>query len=167
MRHDNGMWVGLVQPTYVLVRDDLDILHVSSGLENLSQDFLGDPWVQTADVKGSLVGLWGGAPDGTAGAHWGAKTVKAVGVGHVHGERVVVLRDVEAERRLARHSLAVAILVARLARHATHGGRHGELGLGGTVVVGHYDDGVMRGKEVRLTEEKIRRRRERERMDWG
>jgi hypothetical protein len=135
MRHDNSTWRELVRSTYVLVRDDLDVLHVSSGLEDLSQNFLGDPRVQTANVKGSLVGLRGGAPDSTAGAHRGTKTVKAVGVGHVHGERVVVLRDVEAERRLA-----VAVLIARLARHATHGGRHGELGLGGTVVVGHYDD---------------------------
>jgi hypothetical protein len=147
------MWAGLVQSTYVLVRDDLDVLHVSSGLENLSQDFLGDPWVQTANVKGSLVGLRGSAPDGTACAHWGTKTVKAVGVGHVHGERVVVLRDVEAERRLARHSLAVAVLIARLARHATHGGRHGELGLGGAVVVGHYDDGV-RSEERGMVEDR-------------
>lgn len=155
MRHDNSTWVGVVQSTYVLVRDDLDVLHVSSGLENLSQDFLGDPWVQTADVKGSLVGLWGGAPDGTAGAHRGAKTVKAVGVGHVHGERVVVLGDVQAERRLSRHALAVAILIAR---HTTHGGRHGELLLlGGTVVVGHYDEvsGVRREKEVEI---EVRRR---------
>ena len=149
MRHDNSTWRGLVRSTYVLVRDDLDILHVSSSLENLSQDFLGDPRVQTANVKGSLVGLRGGAPDGTAGAHWGTKTIKAVRVGHVHGEGVVVLRDVEAKRRLTRHTLAVAILIARLARHTTHGGRHGELGLGGTVVVGHYDDvaGVRKSGE--------------------
>jgi hypothetical protein len=126
MRHDNSMWVELVRLTYVLVRDDLDVLHVSSCLEDLSQDFLGDPRVQTTNVKGSLVGLRGGAPDGTASAHGRAKTVEAVGIGHVHGERVVVLGDVEAERRLARHALAVAVLIAR---HATHGGRHGELGL--------------------------------------
>jgi len=151
MRHDNGTWAEVVRSTYVLVRDDLDVLHVSSGLEDLSQDFLGDPRVQTTNVKGSLVGLRGGAPDGAASAHGRAKTVEAVGVGHVHGERVVVLRDVETERRLARHALAVAILIAGLARHTTHGGRHGERGLGGTVVVGHYD-------EVSWSEERDRER---------
>jgi len=141
--------------TYVLVRDDLDILHVSGGLENLPQDLLGDPRVQATHVKGSLVGLRGGAPDGTAGAHRRTKTVEAVGVGHVHGERVVVLRDVEAERRLARHALAVAILIARLARHATHGRRHGEGGRGGTVVVGHCDEdcGVRSEREVDVEKE--------------
>ena len=155
MRHDNSTWVGVVQSTYVLVRDDLDVLHVSSGLEDLSQDFLGDPRVQSTNVQGSLVGLRGGAPDGTASAHGRAKTVEAVGIGHVHGERVVVLGDVQAERRLARHALAVAILIAR---HTTHGGRHGELLLlGGTVVVGHYDEvsGVRREKEVEI---EVRRR---------
>ena len=156
MRHDNSTWVGVVQSTYVLVRDDLDVLHVSSGLEDLSQDFLGDPRVQSTNVKGSLVGLRGGAPDGATGAHGRAKTVQAVGIRHVHGERIVVLGDVQAERRLSRHALAVAILIAR---HTTHGGRHGELLLllGGTVVVGHYDEvsGVRREKEVEI---EVRRR---------
>ena len=156
MRHDNSTWVELVRSTYVLVRDDLDVLHVSSGLEDLSQDFLGDPRVQSTNVQGSLVGLRGGAPDGAAGAHGRAKTVQAVGIRHVHGERIVVLGDVQAERRLSRHALAVAILIAR---HTTHGGRHGELLLllGGTVVVGHYDgvSGVRREKEVEI---EVRRR---------
>jgi hypothetical protein len=112
--------------------------------------------LRTSSVKGSLVGLRGGAPDGAAGAHGRAKTVQAVGIRHVHGERIVVLGDVQAERRLSRHALAVAILIAR---HTTHGGRHGELLLllGGTVVVGHYDgvSGVRREKEVEI---EVRRR---------
>lgn len=138
-----GTWAEVVRLTYVLVRDDLDILHMSGGLENLPQDFLGDPRVEATNVEGSLVGLRGSAPNGAAGAHGRAKAVEAVRIGHVHGERVVVLRDVEAERRLARHTLAVAVLIARLARHATHGRRHGEGGRGGTVVVGHCDEVLL------------------------
>jgi hypothetical protein len=157
MRLGYSMWAGLVRLTYVLVGDDLDILHVSSSLENLPQDLLSDPGVQATNVKGSLVGLRGGAPDGTAGAHRRTKTVQAVGIGHVHGKRVVVLRDVEAKRRLARHALAVAVLIARLARHATHGGRHGERRLGGTVVVGHYDEVCGRRSEAREVQKRLKR----------
>jgi len=157
--------VSVRKVTYVLVRDDLDVLHVSSGLENLPENLFGDPGVQTANVQSSFVGLGGSTPDGAASAHGRTKAVETVGIRHVHGERVVVLRDVEAERRLARHSLAVAILIARLARHATHGGRHGELRLGGTVVVGHYDEfaGVAGGRRERkswkaeLTEKRLDR----------
>ena len=155
MRHDNSTWVGVVQSTYVLVRDDLDVLHVSSGLEDLPENLLGHPGVQTANVQSSFVGLGGSAPDGAASAHGRSKAIETVGIRHVHGERVVVLGDVQAERRLSRHALAVAILIAR---HTTHGGRHGELLLlGGTVVVGHYDEvsGVRREKEVEI---EVRRR---------
>ena len=130
---------------------------MSSGLENLPQDLLGDPRVETTNVKGSLVGLRGGTPDGTAGAHGRTQTVKAVGIGHVHGERVVVLRDVETKRRLTRHTLAGAILVGGLARHAAHGWRHGERGRGGTVVVGHCDDDFCGLGSEREVEKELRR----------
>lgn len=135
--------------TYVLVRDDLDVLHVSSGLEDLPENLFGNPRVQTANVQSSFVGLGGSAPDGAASAHGRSKAVEAVGIRHVHRERVVVLGDVEAERRLGGHALAVAILEAlRLARHGAHGGRHGELRRGGTVVVSHCDcDGYSGGRE--------------------
>lgn len=135
--------VSLCEVTYVLVGDDLDILHVSSGLEDLPENFFGDPWVQTTNVQRSLVGLRSGAPDGAASAHGRAKAIEAVGIRHVHRERVVVLRDVETERRLRGHALAVAVLeallLASLARQTTHGRRHGELSCGGAVVVGHCD----------------------------
>lgn len=117
--------------TYVLVRDDLDVLHVSGGFKDLPQDLLSDSGVQPTNVKSSFVRFRGGAPDGTAGAHGGGD---AVGLDR---ERVVVLRDVEPERRLRRHGLAVAVLEGGLARH---GRRHGE-GRGGLgSVVGHCDD---------------------------
>lgn len=144
------MWMkraSLRQVTYVLVRDDLNVLHVSSGLEDLPENLLGHPRVQTANVQSSFVGLGGSAPDGAASAHGRSKAVEAVGIRHVHGERVVVLRDVEAERRLLGQALAVAILEAlRLTRHGAHGGWHGELRRGGTVVVGHCDSDGYSGR---------------------
>jgi len=153
MRHVqclNVMWmkrVGLREVTYVLVRDDLDVLHVSSSLKDLPENLLGHPRVQTANVQGSFVGLGSSAPDGAAGAHGRAKAIEAVDIGHVHRERVVVLRDVETKRRLLGHALAVAVLIAlRLARLTTHGGRHGELRRGVAVVVSHCD-GYSGGRE--------------------
>lgn len=154
MRHVqclNVRWMKRVsfrKVTYVLVRDDLDVLHVSSGLKDLPENLFGDPGVQTANVQSSFVGLGGSTPDGAASAHGRTKAVETVGIRHVHGERVVVLRDVEAERRLrGEATLAVAILEAlRLTRHGAHGGRHGELRRGGAVVVGHCD-GCSGGRE--------------------
>jgi hypothetical protein len=128
--------------TYVLVRNNFNVLHVSSSLENLPQDLLGHPRVKTANVQSSFVGLGSRAPDGAASAHGRTKTIEAVGIRHIHRERVVVLGNVEAERRLGGHALAVAIFKAlrlpSLTRHATHGRRHGELRRG-TVVIGHCD----------------------------
>ena len=149
------MWMKrarLRQVTYVLVRDDLNVLHVPSGLEDLPENLLGHPRVQTANVQSSFVRLGGSAPDGAASAHGRSKAIETVGIRHVHGERVVVLRNVEAERRLLGHALAVAVLealrLASLTRHTSHGGRHGELRRGGAVVVSHCDcDGYSGGRE--------------------
>ncbi|RXK34165.1 hypothetical protein BBD39_06145 [Arsenophonus endosymbiont of Bemisia tabaci Asia II 3] len=136
------MGEGYARLTYVLVRDDLDVLHVSGGLKDLPEDLFGDSGVQATNVQSSFVGFGSGAPDGAAGAHGGGDAVEAVGIRHVHGERVVVLRDVEAERRLGRHTLAIAVLEASL---TGHGRRHGELRGRGGGVVGHCDgDGLVR-----------------------
>jgi hypothetical protein len=129
--------------TYVLVRDDLDVLHVSSGLENLPENLFGDPGVQTANIQSSFVGLRGCAPDGAASAHGRVHSVEHVDLRDIHWERVVVLRDVEAERWLRGHALAVAILeallLASLTRHTAHGRRHRELRLGVAVVISHCE----------------------------
>ena len=95
MRHDNSTWRELVRSTYVLVRDDLDVLHVSSGLKDLSQDFLGDPRVQSTNVQGSLVGLRGGAPDGTASAHRGHNGAEIYWSADLTRHHVVVVGNVE------------------------------------------------------------------------
>jgi len=81
--------------TYVLVRDDLNTLNVSGGLEDLLEHFLGDSRVQTTNVESSLVGL----RSGTARTTGTARRVQAVAIvvhsiSHsvgLHG----ALRDVE------------------------------------------------------------------------
>lgn len=137
-----GAGEACAKSTHVLVRDNLDILHMSGSLKDLPQDLLSDPWVQTTHVQGSLVRLRGSAPNGAAGAH---RRGHAVGVGHVPRKRIGVLGDVQAERWLRWHALAVAILEGSLAGHS---GRHGE---GGTrvSVVGHCDNGVYRRERWR------------------
>ena len=48
--------------TYILVWDDLDVLDVSSRLENLLQDVFSDPGIQAADIQSPFVGFGGCAP---------------------------------------------------------------------------------------------------------
>lgn len=47
--------------THILVRDDLHILNMASGLEDLAQNVLSDTRIQTTNVQSPLVGLRGGA----------------------------------------------------------------------------------------------------------
>ena len=63
------MW-GRSKPTgtYILIRDDLHILDMAGGLEDLAQDILSDALVQAADVQSSLVRLRRGTAE--AGAAW-------------------------------------------------------------------------------------------------
>ena len=53
--------------THILVRDDLDVLHMSGRLEDLAQNFLGDARIQSANVEGALVGFGRGATDEATG----------------------------------------------------------------------------------------------------
>jgi hypothetical protein len=45
--------------TYILVRNDFDILDMTGCLKNLTEDIFGDSWVQTANVQCALVWLRG------------------------------------------------------------------------------------------------------------
>lgn len=80
--------------TYVLIRDDLNTLNVSSSLENLLEDLLGDSGVQTTNVEGSLVWLRGGAAR-TAGAARRVEAIVAHGGTNSVGVHVGVLGNVE------------------------------------------------------------------------
>ena len=94
--HVQGVWSDRsCIETYVLVRDDLNTLNVSGGLEDLLEHFLGDSRVQTTNVESSLVGLRSGTAR-TAGTARRVQTIAIVvhSIGHgvgLHG----ALRDVE------------------------------------------------------------------------
>lgn len=75
-RRRGGSTIG----TYVLIRDDLNTLNVSGGLEDLLEHFLCDSGVQTTNVESSLVWLRGG----TARATGATRRVQAIAV-VVHG----------------------------------------------------------------------------------
>ena len=77
--------------TYILVRDNLNILNMTSGLEDLAQDILSDSLIQSTDIERSLVRLGRGSSEaGTGRRHHGL-----VGRGDGAGDRVVVLGDVQ------------------------------------------------------------------------
>lgn len=121
------------QKTHVLVRDDLDALHVSGRLENLLQDILGHAWVKTSYVESSFVWLWCSSSDLTSCAGWRHETGA-----HGSWQRVGVLRDVDGEgHRWWRHVVARAIGEATLTRRCAGGGRLWELVRIGSRSVGH------------------------------
>lgn len=74
---------GSIIRTYVLIRDDLNTLNVSGGLEDLLEHFLCDPRVQTTDVESSLV-WFGGGTARTTGATRRVEAIAVVvhGIGH-------------------------------------------------------------------------------------
>lgn len=85
--------------TYVLIGDDLDVLDVTSSLEDLSQDILGDSRVQTTNVQRTLVGFGGGAAGKGATAGRRHDLVAAHGRGNGGRDRVRVGWDVQRWRR--------------------------------------------------------------------
>ena len=81
--------------THVLIRDDLNTLNVSSGLEDLLEHLLGDSGVKTTDVESSLVWLRSSTAR-AAGAARRVQTVAVVVHGISHGVGLDgALRDVE------------------------------------------------------------------------
>ena len=58
------------EQTHVLVWDDLDALHVTGGLENLSENFFRNSWVQTTNIERSLVWLRCGSSDQSSSTAW-------------------------------------------------------------------------------------------------
>lgn len=81
--------------THVLIRDDLNTLNVSSGLEDLLEHFFGDSRVKTTDVQSSLVGLRSSTAR-TASATRRVQTIAVVVHSISHGVGLDgALRDVE------------------------------------------------------------------------
>ena len=89
----------VLHPTYVLVRDDLDILNVTSSFEDLTQNILSDARVQTTNIQGSLVGLRGGAANEGTGTAGGCHIIAGHGRGDSGRNWIGVGRDVQRRRR--------------------------------------------------------------------
>ena len=107
------MWLLGAGFTHVLVGNDLDILDVTSGLEDLSQDVLGDAGVEAANVESALVGLGSSAAaEGVAGAggrHDAARiTVPTHGRRNRRRDGIGVLGNVQRRRR---HVCGIRVVV--------------------------------------------------------
>ena len=109
---------------YVLIRDDLDTLHMPCCLEYLLQNILGHAGVEATHVKTSFVWLRRGTSYTAGGSH----ATRA----HGRGRRTMVLGNGEWRRHVAWHP----ILKARLTRGNTGGRRRREWS-GGTAVDFH------------------------------
>lgn len=121
--------------TYVLVRDNFDILYVAGGFKDLAQDILGHTRIQTTHVESSLIRLGRSTSREGTGAGGGHDIVAAHGGGNGGRDRVVVGRDMQRRRRHMGVGTVLAILVAWGAC-VRLGGRR-KLASGGTSV-GHF-----------------------------
>jgi hypothetical protein len=89
---------------YILVRNDLDILDMSSCLEDLPENILRHALVKAADVERPLVGLRRRSTDAAGRGEDTADVLRSSRRGDGGRDRVVVLRNVQRRRG---NSLAV------------------------------------------------------------
>lgn len=89
--------------TYVLVRNDLDVLNMAGRLENLAQDVFCDAGVQASNIQSTLVRLRSSAATERAAAGRRHNAALVAASAHRRGDRgrdrVRVLRDVQRGRR--------------------------------------------------------------------
>lgn len=98
--------------TYILVWNDLHTDDMPSGLKDLAQNILGDPWIQSSHIKRPLVGFRGGTTDLTksTSARRGKNTPSSHGGADSRRDRIVVLGDDDGcQRRRGHVSLAIAL----------------------------------------------------------
>lgn len=120
--------------THVLVRNNLDVLYVTSSLEDLAQHILRDAGIQAADVQRPLIRLGGGAARERAAARRRHDLIARHGRGNSGRDGVRVGRDVQRRRR---HVGVGAVLAVLVAGSACVGLRRGRKLASGNTVVGH------------------------------
>jgi hypothetical protein len=97
--------------TYILIRNDLHVLHMPRRLENLSQHIFRHSRVQPANIQGTFVRLWCGT------THSPARTARrhhpACGKRRSHGgwDRIVILRNNDRRQWRRRHVGRIALTV--------------------------------------------------------
>lgn len=116
---------------YILVRDDFDVLDVTSSLEDLTQNILGDTGIQATDIQGPLVRLWRGATRKWAPAGRGQDLVATHGRGDSGRDWVGVGGDMQRRRRhVGVRATVLGVIVARSSSIGLR--RRGKLASGNT-----------------------------------
>lgn len=105
--------------THILVRDNLDVLHVSGGLKDLLENIFRNARVQASNVQRSFVGFRSRSADAPSAAGGRQDTLDG------GGNRAVVLRDVDVEIRGRRRWHTSAILAKAGGRGRLGGVGHG------------------------------------------
>lgn len=147
--------------TNVLVRNNLNALDVTSGLEDLAQDVLGDSRVQATHIQSSFVRLGSRTTrDIPSAAAGGRHDVCAHGRADGRRDGIRVLRDDDGRQRRGRHVLlGLARSTPIVARGACGGRRRRHLSLrGGRVGHGDYATRTerMKRKKAEATEDGVR-----------
>lgn len=104
-----------------LVGDDLDALDMASGFEDLTQNVLGDPRVQTTNVQCPLVRFRRSTARGVASSAGGRHDTTRHGRADRSRDGIGVLWDDHRGERGRRHVLLSAALLAIVARGASGG----------------------------------------------
>jgi len=94
--------------TYVLVRNDFDILNMAGGLENLPEHILCNTWIKPSDIQRALVRFWGSTTHEAASAAWRHHPTRHWRCDGSR-DRVRVLRDDDGRQRRRRHVGRIAL----------------------------------------------------------
>jgi hypothetical protein len=103
--------------TYILIRNDFDVLDMPRSFKDLPENILRDPRVQSPNIQRTLVRFWRGSadkPTSTSRRHNSATTRH--GRGDSCRDRVGVLRNDHGSKRRWRHMRRVALVAIALAR---------------------------------------------------
>ena len=128
--------------TYILIRDNLDVLNVTGSLEDLTENILCDTLVEAANVQSTLVRFGGSTSESSSTCRRHQSTlIGRKGRGNRSRDRVGILRDMQRRRREV-GCIGLAILVAVEARGARIGlGRWWQLaGVGGSAGISHLEN---------------------------
>lgn len=96
--------------TYILVRNDFDVLDVSSGFEDLSKHIFRNSWIQTSNIQCALIWLWSSTSNKASCTIRGHHPILSHGRAYSGRDRIGVLRNNDGREGWRGHVRALSIV---------------------------------------------------------